>query len=215
MHPDDLEIISQTAPPPRPTASTETNGSDGLSAYQIAVKNGFSGSETEWLDSLKGERGAQGLPGERGSDGLNGKDGERGEKGEQGERGLQGERGSDGLSAYQIAVNNGFSGSETEWLASLKGEQGTDAAQYAELQEGYILRERLEGALANSTFVFARFPKPFSRRPDVFSVTLDIIDTAARVQYANNLTAEGFSVATNYASSLRGVWYRAAVKLTE
>lgn len=32
-----------------------------------------------------------------------------------------------GLSAYEIAVKNGFEGSETEWLASLKGEDGASA----------------------------------------------------------------------------------------
>jgi hypothetical protein len=32
--------------------------------------------------------------------------------------------GSNGLSAYQIAVENGFVGTVTEWLASLQGEQG-------------------------------------------------------------------------------------------
>jgi hypothetical protein len=32
-------------------------GADGLSAYEIAVKNGFEGTEEEWLDSLKGEDG--------------------------------------------------------------------------------------------------------------------------------------------------------------
>ena len=29
--------------------------SDGLSAYEVALKNGFVGSETEWLASLKGD----------------------------------------------------------------------------------------------------------------------------------------------------------------
>ena len=33
---------------------------NGLSAYEIAVKNGFEGSESEWLDSLKGENGEKG-----------------------------------------------------------------------------------------------------------------------------------------------------------
>lgn len=33
-----------------------------------------------------------------------------------------------GYSAYEVAVQNGFEGSETEWLASLKGEPGDDAA---------------------------------------------------------------------------------------
>jgi len=33
--------------------------------------------------------------------------------------------GADGISAYQSAVNNGFAGTEVEWLASLKGADGT------------------------------------------------------------------------------------------
>ncbi len=39
-----------------------------LSAYEIAVKNGFSGTEVEWLESLKGE---DGRDGDNGSDGKN------------------------------------------------------------------------------------------------------------------------------------------------
>ena len=30
-------------------------GIQGKSAYEIAVENGFQGTETEWLESLKGE----------------------------------------------------------------------------------------------------------------------------------------------------------------
>ena len=30
-------------------------GAEGLSAYQIALKNGFVGTEQEWLESLRGE----------------------------------------------------------------------------------------------------------------------------------------------------------------
>ena len=36
------------------------NGADGKSAYDIAVINGFEGTEAEWLESLKGEDGAAG-----------------------------------------------------------------------------------------------------------------------------------------------------------
>lgn len=39
------------------------DGADGLSAYQIAVANGFVGTESEWLDSLKGEPGDPGTGG--------------------------------------------------------------------------------------------------------------------------------------------------------
>lgn len=35
-------------------------------------------------------------------------------------------KGEDGKSAYQIAVENGFEGTEEEWLDSLKGKNGTD-----------------------------------------------------------------------------------------
>jgi len=36
------------------------SGTDGKSAYQSAVDSGFEGSEEEWLESLKGEQGADG-----------------------------------------------------------------------------------------------------------------------------------------------------------
>lgn len=42
-------------------------GEDGKSAYEIAVENGFQGTETEWLASLKG---APGTPGQKGEDGF-------------------------------------------------------------------------------------------------------------------------------------------------
>lgn len=39
---------------------TNNQITDGKSAYEIAVDNGYEGSETEWLESLKGEPGADG-----------------------------------------------------------------------------------------------------------------------------------------------------------
>ena len=35
----------------------EQGGGDGLSAYEVALKNGFEGTEEEWLASLKGADG--------------------------------------------------------------------------------------------------------------------------------------------------------------
>ena len=37
----------------RKDGGTGTPGKDGLSAYEIAVKNGFEGSEQDWLNSLQ------------------------------------------------------------------------------------------------------------------------------------------------------------------
>lgn len=39
-------------------------------------------------------------------------------------RGAKGDKGDDGDSAYQVALDNGFVGTEQEWLASLKGDKG-------------------------------------------------------------------------------------------
>ena len=39
------------------------DGENGDSAYQVAVKNGFSGTEQQWLASLKGDTGNAGAPG--------------------------------------------------------------------------------------------------------------------------------------------------------
>lgn len=39
-------------------------------------------------------------------------------------RGEQGERGPEGKTAYEVAVDEGFTGSEVEWLLSLVGPQG-------------------------------------------------------------------------------------------
>lgn len=36
------------------------------------------------------------------------------------------EQGNYGMSAYELAVSNGFDGTEEEWLASLEGKDGTD-----------------------------------------------------------------------------------------
>ena len=124
-------------------------GKDGKSSYEIAVEHGFVGTETEWLESLKGVDGKDGVNGKDGCDGRNGVDGLPGKDGKSGADGLPGRdgiNGTDGKSAYIIAVEHGFSGTENEWLQSLKGADGKDGitpnmsnyatkADIAELQE--------------------------------------------------------------------------------
>lgn len=53
-------------------------GDPGKSAYEIAVEEGFSGTASEWLASLKGG------PGEKGKDGQDGVDGKNGTNGKDG-----------------------------------------------------------------------------------------------------------------------------------
>ena len=68
-------------------------GANGKSAYEIAVANGFVGTETAWLASLKGEKGdigAQGPQGIPGPQGIQGIPGPQGIQGEQGPAGADG-----------------------------------------------------------------------------------------------------------------------------
>ncbi len=93
----------------------------GKSAYEIAKENGFDGTEAEWLLSLKGKPGENGLPG------VNGEDGETPYVGDNGNwyigendtgkpsRGAKGEPGADG-----VTPTFGIESVET-------GEPGTDA----------------------------------------------------------------------------------------
>lgn len=104
---DDISVTEETSP----SASAGEDLPRGKSAYEVAVENGFSGTETEWLASLKGEPGAAGAPGKDGEDGKTpyvGDNGNwyigaddtgkpsRGAKGEPGSPGARGEPGSPG-----------------------------------------------------------------------------------------------------------------------
>lgn len=86
-----------------------------VSAYSIAVQNGFVGTVEEWLDSLKGKAGVDGksayeLAVESGYEGTL-------------EEWLKSLQGEDGESAYQIAVNHGYEGTEAEWIAEVSANQ--------------------------------------------------------------------------------------------
>lgn len=77
------------------TVNTEENlvtvsdvGTQGKSAYTIAVEDGFVGTEAEWLASLQGGDGAQGPQGAQGIQGI---------QGAQGPAGADGADGADGV----------------------------------------------------------------------------------------------------------------------
>ena len=199
------------------------DGVDGLSAYQIALSNGFVGTEAQWLESLKGiqgETGIQGPQGIQGETGLQGPQGiqgatgaqgvslvilgqvadvaslpdasllsldqayivqetgdlwfvdeannwanagrivgpqgDAGPQGIQGVQGQQGATGADGISAYQVALNNGFVGTEAQWIASLKGDKGDQGLQGDKGDKG----DKGADGISDSTF-----SKPFIGAP--------------------------------------------------
>lgn len=140
-------------------------GLKGKSAYEIAVKHGYQGTEEEWIKSLTPKGGAGGggngksayeLAVENGYQGtlqewlksLVGKDGadayevakKAGYAGSR-EEWLKTLIGATGLSAYQLAKSEGYEGSLTEWIASLKGADGESAYKVA-VRNGYVGDER-------------------------------------------------------------------------
>jgi len=71
-------------------------GADGLSAYEVAVNNGFVGTEAQWLASLVGAAGPAGPQGPAGTTGPAGPAGPQGPQGTQGDTGATGPAGPAG-----------------------------------------------------------------------------------------------------------------------
>ena len=99
---------------PGPAGKDGQPGKPGKSAYELAVNQGFSGTESQWLESLKkGPAGPQGQPGKDGQNGI------------------------DGKSAYELAKEQGFAGTESEWLKSLVGPEGPQGPQGLPGKDGH------------------------------------------------------------------------------
>ena len=79
----------------------------GKSAYEIAVENGFVGTEEEWLDSLVGAPGAPGVKGDKGDTGDTGAQGPKGDPGVPGTNGSDGQDGVDGYSPTATVTKSG------------------------------------------------------------------------------------------------------------
>jgi hypothetical protein len=117
---------------------SKIRNNQGLSAYEVALKNGFIGSEAEWLVSIAGKS-AYALALDFGFEGtetewLESLVGAKGDTGrsayevalDNGYNGTEAEyvQSLVGKSAYQVALDNGYNGTEVEWLLTLVGEKG-------------------------------------------------------------------------------------------
>lgn len=98
------------------------DGADGKSAYDLAVENGYAGTVTEWLASLKGAKGDKGDRGEQGIKGAKGDKGADGAKGDKGDKGDTGERGAQGIQGIQ--GEKGDTGAQ-----GLRGEKGDSGVE--------------------------------------------------------------------------------------
>lgn len=100
-----------------------STGAAGKSAYQSWLDTGNSGSETTFVNSLKGADGQDGAQGPQGAPGTDGVDGTPG--------GPEGPAGANGLSAYDLWIASGNSGTINDYLASL---QGADAVPLGSIE---------------------------------------------------------------------------------
>lgn len=116
----------------------------GYSAYQIAVKYGFNGSEEDWIASLKGEKGDQGIQGPQGLQGIQGIQGLKGEKGEQGEIGPVGPQGPKGDTGTQgpkgdtgdVGPKGDIGPQGEQGLQGIKGDKGDVGPQGPQGERG-------------------------------------------------------------------------------
>lgn len=100
------------------TASGGGMGAPGASAYEVAVDNGFEGTEDEWLTSLvgpKGDTGAKGAKGDKGDPGEPGADGAPGAPGEPGADGADGEGLPTGGTTGQYLTKTSETDYDTQW----------------------------------------------------------------------------------------------------
>jgi hypothetical protein len=93
--------------PEGPPGADGQDGADGLSAYEIWLDLGNTGTEEEFMESLVGPAGVDGLDG------------------------------ADGLSAYEIWLDFGNTGTEDDFIASLEGPAGQDGSAKAVEMAGY------------------------------------------------------------------------------
>ena len=101
---------------------TLTDNTDAPATVNIKGETGPQGEQgPQGPAGADGAQGPQGVPGVEGPQGIQG---ERGHVGPQGPQGEQGPSGAPGKSAYEIAVEDGFTGNIQEWLESLKGADG-------------------------------------------------------------------------------------------
>lgn len=144
------------------------DGVDGKSAYEIWLDNGHSGTQSDFLEWLKGGKGDTGLQGEKGDTGSNGKsayqtwldNGHTGSeedflawiKGDKGDQGEKGNNGTDGMSAYEIYLkyNPDYTGSEEQWINDLVSGNLPHKEEYVFEAEYTDLRGKSGPGLAGS-----------------------------------------------------------------
>ena len=132
-------------------------GAQGKSAYEVALDNGFVGTEEEWLASLVGPAGEIGPVGPQGVPGVPGKDGEQGLPGRDG---IDGKPGKDGISPTATVEPNSEGA-----VISITDKNGTTTSQVYNGSNGLPGADGIDGKDGQ----------------DGFSPTVEVTDTETGV----------------------------------
>jgi len=153
-----------------PPGSQGTPGNDG--------QNGADGQDgADGVDGQDGEEGPQGEQGEQGIQGETGPEGATGPPGSQGTPGNDGQDGADGLTAYDIWINTGNTGTEADFLASLVGADGEDGvgiSNTVQNEDGTITFYYTDGTSFTTTDGYSQN----TNSPNVTSVTTMIVTSS-------------------------------------
>ena len=161
---------------------TEKVGPQGYSAYEVAVQNGFEGTEEEWLESLKGADGTDGEPGPQGPQGLPGEDGANAT--------------INGVSAINIAAGENITLDQEEGTLTINSTGGGTRDYTALTNKPSINNVELNGNKSLSDLGAGTYDKPASGIPktDLASdvqASLDKADSALQSyteQYTGTIT---------------------------
>ena len=117
---------------------TLTDNTDPPASVNIKGETGPQGEQgPQGPAGADGAQGPQGVPGIEGPQGIQGERGPVGPQGPQGEQGPSGQDGATGKSAYEIALDDGFTGTIEEWLESLVGPEGPSGPSGADGKSAY------------------------------------------------------------------------------
>ena len=103
-----------------------------------------------------------------------------------------GSKGKDGKSAYEIAVEHGYQGTEEQWLESLKGADGKSAYEIA-VEHGYVGTEEqwlaslkgIKGDKGDKGDPGQDYVLTNQDKSDIADIVLDELPTTEGVLYGN------------------------------
>lgn len=182
-----------------------TPGDPGDSAYQVAVNNGFIGTEQQWLDSLVGPAGA---------DGADGADGAPGAKGDQGDPGPAGADGTDGQgvpiggTAGQILAKTDSTDYNTYWMDNFATYSGYTNVLKHEVKASQQINKGQAVYVSSADGTNMIVSKASNASEQTSSKTMGLLEDTVNTNGKTNVITEGLlsGLNTNGANAGDPVW---------